>query len=172
MKNFIYIIITSSVIPLIGITYFDWSFSSVLIYYWFEIVLFGVFAVIKRPGGVSLPNQKASSLSSILLQHMFFITSYAYFVYVFSGTPDITSSLAISCSVLAIFFLLTRSDTPIKVTTMTHSRLFICHIVIVFVTIIISQSLTTAAALGLLVTLKTTLDLFILYSQKNEFGNA
>lgn len=174
-------------IPLLGTLLFNWSLSSILIYYWFENVVIGIFNVVriyKATGTVSTAkfngkpysperNSKRSIAGWFILHYGLFTFIHGTLISIIFGQPDMsTLSFVLSFSLLIISHWYTyRTEfvntleytrvSPADLFIYPYPRIFILHLVIIFGAVPVLLLGAPLVALCILIFLKTYVDLRI-----------
>jgi hypothetical protein len=202
-------LILANLTPLVGVLFFDWSVWTILVVYWLENGVVGVFNVLKMrraaapyiPGRVPITfngqpageASKASLIGFFILHYGIFWTVHGVFVLAFaSGALSIAtgpsaaapSVWTIPLALIALFvshgmayrldylgrgeYLRTSAATQMFA---PYGRLLILHITIIVGAFAISATGAPAAAVVILIVLKTGLDLGLQLVERARVGS-
>jgi hypothetical protein len=183
-------------IPLFGVLFLDWSVGSILVLYWFENIVIGFYNVLKMAAAkgsfgaqkktiITKTGRTASKIGTIL----FFMVHFGMFtmghgIFVFSlFAQDFRLSDGLILAALALFVSHGVSFRTNFINTGEYKRLSFHHlffqpykrIVIMHMTIIFGAAAMTilklpAAALVILVSLKTVIDVFALKKEQKKIS--
>jgi hypothetical protein len=190
-------LIVANLIPLIGVLFFDWSVWNILIVYWLENGVVGVFNVLKmatatgtrQPPGQPVPdNRKLTLIPAFVLHYGIFWVVHGIFVFtlpfLFTGEPGSASgvnpgaillagiALAISHGVSFWWNYLRggeyRRTSPAQLMLAPYGRLLALHVTIILGAIAIGTTGAQSAAVAILVTIKLAIDLSLHLSEHRK----
>ena len=98
-------LIVANLVPLIGVLFWSWSVSSILILYWFENVVIGIINVAKiitSSASEGAQQQKLFLVPFFIVHYFMFCTGHGVFVFSFFGDSDGYFSGSVSMSPLAV----------------------------------------------------------------------
>lgn len=190
-------LVIANVFPLIGVLFFGWSLFAIIFLYWFENIVIGLYNIVrmnKATGGG--PNKKyemtvngqprmmgKASFSGFFAMHYgIFTFVHGVFVFTLFGPPDI-SLYYVGAAVLFLFishgasyyFNFIKKEEYKRVTAedlswQPYLRILVIHITIIFGGMLINFIGAPAAALVVMIIMKTFMDGIAHVIEHKKFG--
>jgi hypothetical protein len=182
-------LIVSNAIPLIGVLFFGWSVSTILILYWSENVIIGLYNVIKMAIAQGESKRKQSSqryfLIGFFIVHFgIFTFGHAAFVFSFSGTEN-PSFQSLLPALLPLFvshgvsmfmhFIKNKEYERISFEDLflqPYRRVIIMHLTIIFGAWVATAFRLPSLVLVVLIFLKITVDIVFHKKEHHRFAKS
>ena len=191
-------LIVANLIPLIGVLFFGWSVWNILIVYWLENGVVGVFNVLKMatatgtgppPPGQAIPDsRKLTLIPAFVVHYGIFWVVHGIFVFtlpfLFTGEPGSASGINPGAILLAGIALAIshgvsfwwnylhggeyRRTSPSQLMLAPYGRLLALHMTIILGAIAIGTTGAQSAAVAILVTIKLAIDLWLHLSEHRK----
>ena len=180
-------LILSNCIPLIGVLFFGWDVSTILILYWSENVIIGFYNIIKMAlaRGEVKPKQISERLFLIgffIVHFGIFTFGHAAFVFSFFGTDNplfksllpALLPLFISHGIsMFVHFIKTKEYERVSFDSLffqPYRRVIVMHLTIVFGAWVAVAFQLPSLVLVVLIFLKITVDIFFHKKEHNRFS--
>ena len=187
-------LILANMVPVVGVLFWHWSVASIMVLYWFESLVVGIFNVLKMhraEGGIAakltlngVPAKdvvKTGLICFFLIHYGFFMLGHGIFVLVLFYPWHVPIGTLLS----AIFSLVLSHGISYRTNFIgrgeyktlsvsqlllaPYGRIFVMHFTIVLGAFFIIRSGENIGALLIMIAVKTVIDLFSHFREHNNF---